>query len=137
MSWAVFPGHLRRSVLLSHFLSIFRGLLLHLLPMDKQMFVIGSLWVFGPVGCFISFSWPLQSQQGLRIFAFAIFCELKVPALGEIMLATQSSMKDIAYLVFPGIKQFTSSRYYYMLSARAIDFCCESSFTSCHLGQLN
>lgn len=100
------------------------------------MFVTGILWVFDPVGCFINFLWPLQSQQGLRIFAFAIFCELKVPTLGEIMLATQSSVKDIAYLVLPGVKQPLAADIICSLHVQ-FDFCCESSFTTCHLGQLN
>lgn len=65
------------------------------------MFMMGILLVYGPGGCFINFSWPLQSQQVLRIFAFAICCELKVPAPGEIILATQSSVKDVGYLILP------------------------------------
>ena len=104
--------------------------------MDKQMFMIGILWVYDPVGCFINFSWPLQSQQVLRIFAFAIVCDLKIPAPGEIILATQSLVKDIGYLFLPSIKQSLAADIICSLHMR-YDFCCESNFTSCHLGHLN
>lgn len=102
--------------------------------MDEQMFMIGILRVYDPVGCFINSS-PLQSQV-LSIFAFAVFCELRVPAPGEIVLATQSSVKDIGYLILPSIKQLLAADTIRSLHAR-YDFCCESNFTSGHLGHLN
>ena len=74
-------------------------------PMDKQVFMIGILCVYHPVGHFISVSCPLQSRQVLRIFAFDIFCELKVPAPWRTVLATQISVKDIGYLILPSIKR--------------------------------
>lgn len=103
--------------------------------MDKQMFMMGFLWVYDPAGCFINFSWHLQSQV-LRLFAFAIFCELKVPSPGEILLAIQSLVKDTGYLVLPSIKQSLAAGIICSLHMR-YDLCCESTFTACHLGHLS
>lgn len=62
--------------------------------MDKQMFMIEIFWVYDPVGCFINFLWLLQTKEVLRVFVFTIFCELIIPTLGGIMLATQRSVEE-------------------------------------------